>query len=274
MDLIVRDTRIHLVERGSGEPVLLLHGAPDSSMMWDGLIQRLEGHYHCFAPDLPGWGESVAPAHFDYSLSAMARFMDELIVAAAIPTPLNLVVTDFGASYGLAWAVTHPEKVRSIAIVGSVSFFPDYRWHQNARLLRMPLLGELGMALLTAASFEKMMRQNAPQLSPEHIRATYARSLTRWSGRRTMLRMYRSLNMRDFVGWEDRLLALTAHVPTSVLWGDKDPFIAPQFAERFGTTRVEHFPDNGHWLAVEEPALVAQRLSDFLAEVYATTARP
>ncbi|BCL83269.1 hypothetical protein ccbrp13_57340 [Ktedonobacteria bacterium brp13] len=41
----------------------------------------------------------------------MARFLDELIVEAAIPTPLNLVVADFGAAYGLSWAVESPAIV-------------------------------------------------------------------------------------------------------------------------------------------------------------------
>ncbi|GCF10009.1 alpha/beta fold hydrolase [Dictyobacter arantiisoli] len=79
-----------------------------------------------------------------------------------------------------------------------------------------------------------------------------------------MLQLYRGINARDFKGWEERLLDLMAQVPTTVLWGDKSPFITPERAERFGKAQVEHFADYSHWLPVEAPDLVAQRLDAFL----------
>lgn len=170
MSLPVQNGDIYLEDRGAGEPVLFLHGVPDSAEMWDGVIERLEGQYRCIAPDLPGLGRSVAPPNVSCSLEHMASFLDDLVGAINPPLPLNLVVTDFGGTYGLAWAVTHPEKVRKLAIVGGVNFFSDYRWHPNARLLRLPLPGELGMATMTRASFIKTTAPNAPRLVPEHLR--------------------------------------------------------------------------------------------------------
>jgi haloalkane dehalogenase len=195
----------------------------------------------------------------------MASFIDAMVEAIHPTLPINLVCTDFGATFGLAWAITHPEKVRRIATTGGVTLSSDYRWHRNARLLRMPLMGELGMATMTRASFIKSMAPNAPLLSLEHFRNVYDLSLKQPSVRRMALRLYRSISHKDFVGWEDRLRALTSKVPTLVLWGDKDPFIAPAYAERFGAAHVEHFAENGHWLAIEEPEEVAQRLQAFFA---------
>jgi len=43
------------------------------------------------------------------------------------------------------------------------------------------------------------------------------------------------------------------------------PFVSPEYAEQFGSAHVEHFPQNGHWLAVESPGIVAQRLTTFFA---------
>ncbi len=265
MSLSIQGVNVYLAEHGSGSPVLFLHGAPDSAEMWDGVIERLKGSYHCFAPDLPGFGRSAAPADFNCSLDNMARFIDELVEGAAIPTPLDLVVADFGATYGLSWAVTYPQKVRRIAIAGGSNFSSRYQWHGPARLLRAPLLGELGMKSVSLSSQEKMMRQSAPLVSPEYVREAYALSLAKPETRRMMLKLYRSINPKDFVGKEDRLRDLTKQVPMLVLWGDKDPFITPDYAEQFGDAQVEHFPQNGHWLAVEAPEVVAQRLSTFLS---------
>ncbi len=266
MSLIVQGAPIYLAERGAGSPTLFLHGNPDSAEMWNDIIARIADRYRCFAPDLPGMGRSEAPAGFDFSLESMARFTGDLIAAAGIPTPLNLVVTDFGGPYGLTWAITQPEKVRRIVIAGGVTFSPDYRWHPAARQLRTPVLGDMLMALLTPALFERSMRPNAPNLSAEHWHQVYALSYAKRSVRRTALRMYRTLDPRDYAGWYERLTVLITTVPTLVLWGDKDPFIAPTYAERFGSARVEHFPDNGHWLALEAPEVVADRIATFCAE--------
>ena len=109
------------------------------------------------------------------------------------------------------------------------------------------------------------MRRNAPLVNTEYVRESYALSLAKSETRRMMLTLYRSINPSDFVGREDRLHSLTDQVPTLVLWGDKDPFITPDYAEQFGNAHVEHFPQNGHWLAVESPGVVAQRLTAFFA---------
>ena len=263
MSLVIQGGNTYMADYGTGSPILFLHGAPDSAEMWSGIVEPLKENFHCFTPDLPGFGRSTPPANFKVSLENMANIIDELLEGSHIPTPLNLVVTDFGATYGLAWAVTYPERVRRLAIVGAANFSSHYQWHKDARMLRIPLLGELGMAMMTLPTYEKMMHRNAPLLSTEYVRKTYALSMAKPETRRMMLKLYRSIDPRDFVGWEDRLRDLTTHVPTLVLWGDKDPFIAPKFAEQFGQAQVEHFPENGHWLAVEAPELVAQRLAAF-----------
>src|SRR5438045_7421241 len=135
----------------------------------------------------------------------MARVICELVEAATIPTPLNLVVANFGATYGLSWAITYPQKVRRIAIVGGSNFSSRYRWHGAARLLRIPLLGELAMATVTLPSQEKMMRHSAPLVSPEYVRESYTLSLAKPETRRMMLKLYRSANRQDFVAREYRL---------------------------------------------------------------------
>jgi len=268
MSLTVQQVQVYLEDRGSGEPILFLHGVPDSADLWSGVIARLPGQYRSLAPDLPGLGRSLAPRRFPCSLEHMADFLDELLAALEISEPLTLVVTDFGAIYGLAWAVTHPERVKRVAIVGGVGFFPDYRWHADACLLRLPIVGDLAMASMTRSSFVKRMLACAPDLGAEHFAGLYDRWLRQASVRRMMLRLYRSIDFKDFAPWHERLLALTSTVPTLVLWGDRDPFIAPRYAQRFGAGRVEHFPTCGHWLAYEAPEEVARHLQAFFtAEV-------
>src|SRR5580700_11092023 len=83
----VGDADIHVTEWGAGPPVLLLHGNPDSGVMWEGIAERLAPHYRCIAPDLPGFGQSEVPANFERSLDGLAQFVERFLDAAAIERP-------------------------------------------------------------------------------------------------------------------------------------------------------------------------------------------
>jgi pimeloyl-ACP methyl ester carboxylesterase len=263
VNLVVQGVYAHLIDRGVGIPTLFLHGNPDIGALWSEVIAHLEGRYRCLAPDLPGYGLSVAPPDFDLSLENMARFVDRLIEAVGVAERLNLVAHDFGGHYGLAWAITHPDKVRRIAILNT-SFFSDYQWHVAARLLRAPVIGDLITALMTPAMMAREMRRVSPRLTPAGSRYVDSIALPP-ATKRMMLRLYRASDPRRFVGWETRLTALTASVPTWVLWGDLDPFADRAYADRFGAQRVVRFPDCGHWLPLEDPAGIAARLGELFA---------
>ncbi len=261
--LIVENIRIQIADQGAGAPTLLLHGLFDSADVWRGVSERLQANYRCLAPDLPGFGHSGEPTDFDCGLPHLAQFIDNLINALGINEPINLVGYDIGATYGLAWAVTHPAKVRRLAILNA-NFFSDYQWHRWARIFRIPVLGEIAMSAVTESSFVRALVQAAPQISIEQARQ--AARLVTPAAKRMALRHYRALDSANFRGWEDRLRDLTSKVPTLVCWGDQDPYISPTYAERFGAQEVHHFAANSHWLPLEAPDALAERLNAFFRE--------
>jgi hypothetical protein len=79
MGVIVQNVNVYLVDRGSGRPVLFLHGVPDTAEIWSDVITRLSTGYRCLAPDLPGFGRSIAPPKFDCSLENRVDFINELV---------------------------------------------------------------------------------------------------------------------------------------------------------------------------------------------------
>lgn len=259
--LVSQRVNTYLTDEGSGAPILFLHGAPDSAEMWNGVMSRLRDRYRCLAADLPGFGRSAAPADFDYALDNQARWVDGVVTALGLTEPVSLAMHDFGGHFGLAWAIRHPDKVRRL-VISNTSFFSDYRWHSGARLLRTPLVGELGMLMTSYRSLRQIFHTGSPGLSEAHIQQSYA--LLTPGVRRSMLRLYRTTDPKNFKGWEDELLKLTKQVPTMVLWGDADPFVDSNYAERFGAQTVIHFVQYGHWLPVEGAAEVAEHLNTFL----------
>lgn len=263
MTLTVQGARVHLVDTGSGTPTLFLHGNPDSADVWRGVITEMQGSLRCLAPDLPGFGRSQAIEAFDPSIDGLANWVNDLVTAIGITEPVNLVVHDFGGPFGLAWAAKYPHKIKSIAIMNTV-FHGDYRWHFWGRVWRTPVLGELAMLITNRAGMRIEMRRGSPTLTNEQIDETY--SLVSKDMQKTVLKLYRAADPEKLADWEPRLLAVTAKLPTIVLWGDKDPYIGKQFADRFGARKVQHYPQWGHWLQVESPHDVARDLLAFFGE--------
>ena len=262
MSVLVQNVNLHLVDQGSGIPTLFLHGNPDSADMWQGVIKNLSKQYRCLAPDLPGFGRTKAPADFDYSLTNMASFIAGLVDFLHLDEPLNLVTHDLGTSFGLAWAVKNPGRVRRIAVSNAI-FFSDYRWHFWGRVWRTPLLGEMSMLLMNWMIFRIEMQRSSRRLTLAHQRSTYA--MMSAPTRRMILRLYRASTPANFAGWEDDLLTLTSRIPTCILWGDHDPYLPSKYAERYGAQQVHHFPDCGHWLPAEAAEEASNRLTRFFA---------
>ncbi len=247
---------------GRGPAALLLHGNPDSSDLWRGVIERLRDRFRCVAPDLPGFGRSSAPAGHDWHSNAPSRFVEGLITRLELERPIRLVVHDVGAFYGLPWAMDRAGDVASITVINT-PFSSSYRWHFWARVWRTPLLGELCMGAMSRRLFCWVLNRASPGLPPEHAGAVY--SLYKPRVRRTVLELYRSIDREILAAWETRMQALARAVPTAVLWGDRDPYVGPEFAARFGTPNVRHFPEHGHWLPVEAPGAVAACLRERFA---------
>ena len=70
--------------------MLLLHGNPDSSVMWEDVAAHLASSFHCVAPDLPGFGHSEIPRDYARSLDGMAPFVEQFRVVAGLQPPLDL----------------------------------------------------------------------------------------------------------------------------------------------------------------------------------------
>lgn len=262
----VDDAPVFVHRRGSGRPLLMLHGNPDSHRLWLPMIDRLQAYHDCIAPDLPGFGASGVAGHNDVTLAGFARWVDALLDALAIREPIDLVIHDIGGFYGLAWAARHPERLRRLVITNTL-LHADYRWHVWARLWRSRL-GEMAMRafdwpLIGRSGHRLTMQQGGPGLSRTQIDDAYRHFHA--GARAQVLRIYREADPAKFAPWLDALHAVTAIRPTRVIWGMRDPFIPTHYAGRFGTTDVQRLEAAGHWAVAEMPercaALVRQHLA-------------
>jgi pimeloyl-ACP methyl ester carboxylesterase len=102
--------------------VLLLHGLPSSSRMFEPLLARLSDRYHLIAPDYPGFGHSdwPDPKKFAYTFDHIAEIMNHFTAALGL-SQYTLYMQDYGAPVGFRMALAHSERVEALIVQDGVS---------------------------------------------------------------------------------------------------------------------------------------------------------
>lgn len=235
-------------------PVLYVHGVPTSSDDWVPFLERTGG----LAPDLPGFGRTGKRGDGDFTMEGYERFLGRFLDHAGVDR-VRLLVHDWGA-VGLLWAMRNPERVERLVVMNAVTFLPGYRWHRTARIWRTRMLGETFMGAVNRFTVKTSLREARADRGP--MPAHFVDEIMAHMDpgtQRAILRLYRSSP-------EDKLAAAGADLgrltcPALVVWGDRDPYIKPQFADAYaaalgGPTTVRHVPDAGHWPWIERPELI------------------
>jgi len=136
--------------------LLLLHGLPSSSRMFEPLFARLSDRYHLVAPDYPGFGHSdwLDPRKFAYTFDHCAEIMKHFTEALGL-TRYTLYMQDYGGPVGFRMALAHPERVEALIVQNAVAhneglgtlwkprraFWADRATHEDtlrANLLSLP----------------------------------------------------------------------------------------------------------------------------------------
>ncbi len=102
--------------------ILLLHGLPSSSRMFEPLFTRLCDSYHLVAPDYIGFGHSDAPSakEFAYTFDHLATIVDQFIGAIGL-SRYTLYMQDYGGPVGFRLATAHPERIQSLIVQNAVA---------------------------------------------------------------------------------------------------------------------------------------------------------
>jgi len=272
-----------------GRPVLMfLHGFPEAAFAWDALLahfaREANGGWRCVAPNLRGYEASSRPAevaayrprHLVQDIEALAR-----IEGAPLA---GLVAHDWGGA--LAWNLANqqPALLRKLVILNAPHPGTFLRALKTSERQRE---ASAYMNFLARPDAEALLREDgyrrllgffahwgaAPWLTEDlqaRYRAVWDASLT--GG----LNYYRASPLRPerpgdpgASAIELPREALTVNVPTLVLWGMRDAALLPELLEGLEEfvprLQVQRVPEASHWIVHEQPALVAERITAFLA---------
>jgi len=114
----VMGSRMHYVEQGEGDPILLIHGNPTSAYLWRNVIPHLSGQGRVIAVDMIGFGKSDKP-DIAYRFEDHAAYIEAFIEALQLEN-LTLVLHDWGGAVGLDYAARNPDNVRGVAFMEAV----------------------------------------------------------------------------------------------------------------------------------------------------------
>jgi pimeloyl-ACP methyl ester carboxylesterase len=264
--------------REAGRPdasvILLLHGFPTAGHMFRNLIPVLADRYRVIAPDLPGFGNTVAlsRAGFEYSFDQLAKVIDGFVDALGL-TRYALYIFDYGAPIGLRLAMNHPERVSAIVTQNG-----------NAYVEGLSTAWEPWQAYWRDATPENRERCRA-SLSDDAIRFQYLHGspaelvapdgytldmfyMARPEAREIQLDLV--LSYRTNVALYPRFQQyFREHQPPLLaVWGKNDPFFIPPGAEAYKRDLPDaeiDFLDTGHFALETHGDEIAARMRDFLA---------
>ncbi len=278
----VADTRFLLREEGSGSgtPVLLLHGVPETSSVWREVAPQLADGRRVLAPDLPGLGGSTYSGPFD--VPSLVLQLVALIESEA-GGPVDVVGHDWGGSLALGLAGARPDLVRRLCVANA-----PYREIPLHRAVHIPffalpgapeLLFRLGGRRVVDAMLKLAWKASTPL--DEERRAEYEAAYTDPEKVAAMLGYYRAAA-------RPRLTALLRRTELAgpprvraekmlVLWGALDPVLPIGTGESvvrdLGADCVMvTVPGAGHFVIEEAPTVVAEVLLDFLRDAPAKKA--
>jgi pimeloyl-ACP methyl ester carboxylesterase len=254
--------------------VLLLHGFPSSSRMWEPLLPVLADKYHLIAPDYPGFGHSSAPSpcSFEYTFDNLAKVTNELATRLGI-TNYVLFMQDYGGPVGLRMALSYPERVRAIIIQNAVSHEQGLSplWEARKKYWADPVR-ELENLKANFTSFEATRQRhvgssaNPDRYDPDTWTDEYA-FLTRPGQadiQATLFLDYRT-NVASYPRWQKWLREVQP--PMLVLWGKYDPSFtvagATAYADDVPGAEV-HILEAGHFALDEATDEIASFVRTFL----------
>lgn len=246
-------------------PAVLVHGVPETPVVWDPLRSRLR-RTDVVALQLPGFGVS-APEGFS---ATKEEYVDWLAgELEAIDEPVDLVGHDWGGGFALRIATTRPELLRSWVSDVAGILDPEYQWHDFAKIWQTPDAGEQFFADQMVQPIEARTGLYeslgiAPDAALEFVKASDEEM------GRCILALYRSATEAALVEWYKDAAAAAAR-PGLVLAAEADPFTggtdkALRMATALGA-EARVLEGLGHWWMQEDPAQGAQVLEDFWATV-------
>ena len=273
--------RMHYVDEGEGEPVVLLHGEPTWGYLYRNFIPGLSETNRVIVPDHMGFGKSETPQDREYTLRThvgnLAALIDELDLH-----DITFVMQDWGGPMGSQYAVRHLDRVKRMCVLNTVipgsrreppnpPVTPWFQWigkHHEAGTLDQTLghLGSNVLSVMKIIGFENseavddawIQAYSAPFPDKDSCIGAIEFPLDAYLGR-----------IRDFVFEEIANVPELASMPAMMVEGMQDHAIDPEraiggFQALYPDAPVTILPNAGHFCQEDAPEIIVPLIQQFL----------
>ncbi|CAN5566471.1 alpha/beta hydrolase [soil metagenome] len=264
-----------VLDEGSGEPVVMLHGIPTHSYLWRDVARIVTVSRRAIAPDLLGFGFSDKPEDADLSPMGQADAIDELLDGLGIES-YALVGHDYGALVACELLARNPQRVSHLVVTNTS--LQRTAWTSTSPLnplswLKAPFIGEAAMTV--AQPF--MLKQAFSVYVAERERLSDETMALYWSPfdsgfDRTLLRLPRNNRLDEdaFHRWKVALYEYKQ--PGFVVWGALDPTFrlnqAHEIVNLMPDCRFEVFKHSNHFIQEDRPQALGRLVAAFVEGHY------
>jgi pimeloyl-ACP methyl ester carboxylesterase len=235
--------------------IVLVHGNPEVSLIWDDLIAALDRD-DVIALSPPGFGapvpagfRSTAPEYADWLVAELER----------IDGPIHLIGHDWGGGHVIGAAMRRPDLLASVTTDIAGCFADGYVWHDMAQVWRTPGAGEDAVAAMAAIALsDRVAMYTSLGMNPAAA-AACAAAVGEMGPH--ILALYRSADEPWFVDLSATFRAAVGDLPTHVIIATDDHYtggvdMATTTANAWGAT-IHRLDDLGHWWMMQDPAAAA-----------------
>ena len=276
----VNGWRMHYVDEGDGDPVLLLHGNPTWGFLYRDVIGPLvQSGRRVIVPDMIGFGLSEKPTReHAHTLDGHTANLVSLVRQLGL-TRVTVVCHDWGGPTGLSFAMSNPERIRALVVMSTWAWpHPPAEFHTRVfpwRLMHAPLVGPYllgrhnalaGRGVYLSVVDRDKFRREAQLIYEAVLPDTETRLLT-WVWPRWIPLDDNACALDRFVWLEQELKK--SKLPTMIVWGREDEvFDAATFADRFKQllpyAEGPHLVTGRHFLQEDSGPEIAELIRSFL----------
>ncbi len=263
--------KLHYVDEGRGEVVLMLHGNPTWSFLYRKLIKQLSPNYRCIAPDYLGFGLSDKPVDWNYLPEAHAKNLEALIEHLDLKD-ITLVVGDWGGPIGMQYAVRHPANVKRLIVTNTWAWPVNRDFHYISFSALMG--GPIGRFLIRyfnffVTSFMRVAFGDKSKLTA-HAHQHYKDALPTAKSRKGCYVFPRQIIAST--PWLTQLwgkIGALKDKPTLFIWGMKDVAFREnelkQWQRGLPNSLTLRLNTVGHFVPEEAPEALGEAVESFLA---------
>lgn len=258
----VDGANLHLVMKGKGRPVVLIHGNPGSCQDWSRLYAPISSRYRAIAFDRPGHGHSDRPNHRPITVEVQAEMLNAALTHVEVERPI-VVGHSWGGSLALVYALQFPDAISGVVLLAPAAYESDDGVSFLSKLPGWPVIGDVLNFLFTPLLGPWLVRTDiAKAFAPDPVPKKYLRHvLAEWT-RPKKVKWYSvddALLNESLPKFAD--LYPDIKVPVVVVTGDADQIVpAEQNAERLyhalPNAHLNLLPKTGHQIPFTRPEAV------------------